>query len=227
MALRILFVPWNIKETAFGFGGLIKTAGSEYMMKNNEWIDLYRKKQQSNKASDRNDLYQAWYSTLPNGAVVLHPLLTGLQKDDQVYVRGHCEPYRTTIFSEDSLTDRRNPKEVELTPLEVAKRLRDSGLRTSFTGTVKCYNCNSFNPKHADGSNFSSAFVKAMDGLGFTSCRILGYFGSLDSFAGSSSNSARDSKAHKQSALKEEDGFYKPLGRASENRFDARTGKPV
>jgi hypothetical protein len=67
-----------------------------------------------------------------------------------------------------------------LTGYDVASRLIQSGLRTSFDGKIKCYNCHS-----AEGtSGFAQSLADTMFAKGFVRCTFWGYSGQLSSAYG-------------------------------------------
>src|SRR5690606_3169168 len=104
-----------------------------------------RKKLKEVRTSDWfRKMMRQWYEVWYTGAE--DPLLRSLG-DGQIYIRGHSQTAAGTIGipSRGKLT-------ALLEPEEVAARLQQSGLKTTFKGKIKCYNCHS-----AEAGEFSFA----------------------------------------------------------------------
>ena len=187
--------------------------GWDYTHKNNAWISHHKTKESRKKEDDENyeikSIHQVYYR--PN---VQNSILGTLGPNDQVYIRGHSLTGLTFIF-----IDRVDGNILQA--IDVANRLQSMGLRTTFAGTIKCYNCHSYEGE----PNFAQTFADIMFGNGYTQCRYIGYRGALDSFPGSDHSKDEDVRFHKYSIdrHKLEGGFEVTIdrGRASAegNRF--------
>jgi hypothetical protein len=209
----ILFVPWPLTEKGSG------KAGSDYVDKNNSWIKTQQEKKKrflSEGNDEIREIYQVWYSGHPSG------MMGSLKETDQVYIRGHSLVGIQCIFSPDNtmhfsktadstVKDALNPSDSDrqrkqgadcLYAKDVLTRLKESGLKESFAGKLKCYNCHSYEGE----PNFAQALADAMYEAGYKSCKIYGYKGALSSMP----EGTGDLKGHKTST----EG-----GRASHNRF--------
>jgi len=136
--------------------------GLEYEYKNRKWKEAMTVK---------NKLYtEVWYT----GSTSI--ILSGLDGSSVVYVRGHSLPGSATIFTHGG------GKTSHLTAAEVGDRLIESGLRESFAGDLKCYNCHSADPGYAGGDAFAQRLADYLFNKGFVTCRYWGYMGSMASF---------------------------------------------
>ena len=182
MAIRVLYVPFALPVSDFA-------PGAEYQHKNSQWKELYRG---SDEVYGEHEVYDLVYN--PNGGADV--TMWNLSALDQVYIRGHSKPGFDGIFSAN--TNERGEKLYRhqmnqdlqllipdktrvffsLGAEEVVQRLVQSGLRPTFAGDVKCYNCYS-----ADGNpNFATAVSQALAARGFNVCHVFGYHQKLPSF---------------------------------------------
>lgn len=195
MAIRVLFVPFEADPT-----DNISRPGHEYLSKNANWDTSHQAKRaaiQEDGQGDFHDLLVVTYQRSIRG------FLTGLGAEDQIYIRGHGLPGFGGIFDHQTHDERgrevrkfgtRNPMSDDLrfamqnfgstvqpyfslTATEVVQRLRACGLRPSFAGKIKCYNCHSAN----DQGSFAYKLEEALSAAGFNRCSVYGYVGSLTS----------------------------------------------
>jgi hypothetical protein len=82
--------------------------------------------------------------------------------DQTIYVRGHGAADSDTISPRDDTADN------SLKPAAVANALRSCGLKTSYTGKLKLYNCYS-------AISFGPKFVELMRAIGYVNCEYYGY----------------------------------------------------
>jgi hypothetical protein len=137
--------------------------GMEYEYKNQEWRKATRAK--------GKEYTEVWYT----GSTSI--LLSSLDATGVVYVRGHSMPGSPTIFTKSG------GNESHLQASEVGERLIESGLRESFGGDLKCYNCHSAEANPASGaSGFAQRLADYLFDRGFVTCRYWGYAGALSSF---------------------------------------------
>ena len=191
-AWHVLFVPWpralgdqleestalaadvqlispNRKAADGGPGARMKhperphtTAGMEYEYKNAQW--------RATTDAKGKDYVEVWYT----GATSI--ILSGLDASSVVYVRGHSLPGSPTIFT------KVGGNTSHLQASEVGDRLIASGLRESFAGDIKCYNCYSADSGAEGGDAFAQRLADYLFGKGFVTCRYWGYTGSMSSF---------------------------------------------
>jgi hypothetical protein len=193
MARRILFVPF-IKPPAVG-----RRPGSSYGVKNASWMMSYNAKETKKAVMEgkvAHDILEYWYVPhTPNS------MIANLGPNDQLYIRGHSFAGLEGIFdhaAQDEQGKAIHQSKVDkelliklnedndsgtkklafmLKAPDVVTRLRESGLKEEFAGTIKCYNCHS-----AEGdTNFATALEKALSAGGYKKCRIYGYTGALSS----------------------------------------------
>jgi hypothetical protein len=206
-AWHVLFVPWpralgdsldehtalaadvqiisNRKPAAGGPGARMKhpdrphtTAGMEYEYKNRQWLAA--------TAAKGKDYLEVWYT----GSMSI--ALSSLDASAVVYVRGHSLPGSPTIFT------KVGGDTSHLTASEVGDRLIASGLRESFAGDIKCYNCHSADSGTEGGDAFAQRLADYLFDKGFVTCRYWGYLGSMSSFPEAVAGRAgvhKDSKA--------------------------------
>lgn len=100
---------------------------------------------------------------------------------DQIYVRGHGMPgFR-------SIEGGRGGERITYTTL--ADRLIASGLKKTYSGKLKLYNCHSAEEgkpgtdPECVGPAFARLVADEMYSRGYKSCTYYGYIGSIDSFA--------------------------------------------
>ena len=195
MARRILFVPF-VKPPLVGR----TRPGRSYGEKNAGWIRSYNEKEMKKRAvmEDKvaHDILEYWYVPhTPNS------MIANLGPKDQLYIRGHSLAGLEGIFDHAGLDEQGkeiHPSKMDkqlliklnedntsgtkklafmLKASDVVTRLRESGLKEEFAGTIKCYNCHS-----AEGdTNFATALEKALSERGYKKCRIYGYTGALSS----------------------------------------------
>ena len=137
-----------------------------------ELFDKYQSKKAGNfrwqrAKGDPTDWVTVWY----DGKV--SKTLVGLT-DQNIYIRGHGMAGKTTIEIGRNGT--------YLSAADVAKRLGESGLRSSFAGNIKCYNCHSAEQGVLAEDAFAQAFTNYMYSMGYTDCFYFGYIGRLDSY---------------------------------------------
>ncbi len=178
---RILFVPWTMQEDH----ATSKYGGWDYTDKNNAWITHHKGKEKRKQDNDEGyvvkTIHQIYYSPTAQSF-----LLSNLGPEDQVYIRGHSLTGLTFIF-----LDKHNGNTLQA--VEVAARLESMGLRTTFSGIIKCYNCHSYE----GDPNFAQTFTNIMYGKGFTQCTFIGYRGALDSYPGSDHTKSEEERYHK------------------------------
>jgi hypothetical protein len=208
---NVLFVPWRRatqldKALFVGRAGrspdLVGFAGEEYRSKNDQWKTLA----QDDKMKTKKQFYEVWYSG--SQSVILFSMTDG-----QIYIRGHGQPGENHISSGDDTHDT-----ACITANDVAHRLIDSGLQTSFAGKIKCYNCHSAEAGWK-GAPFAQVFADAMAAAGYTNCTYWGYLGSLTSFYETWHN---DPQLHKYAGHKEDFGdgaWVMDDARASQRRL--------
>ena len=181
---RILFVPWPRAmgvsigvSTAFESNVVNPTngrerirfkdpnkvrsdAGLEYEYKNRVW--------RTSDTAGGKSVHEVWYT----GSMSI--ILLGAPATSAVYIRGHC------IAGSPSLFTKKLGGEEHLTAAEVATRLIESGLPTTYAGTIKCYNCHSAEPVGSDDA-FAQRLANLLFHSGYTNCTFEGYIGALDS----------------------------------------------
>jgi hypothetical protein len=222
---RVLFVPFDfISGPARALPSdraMMKRPGDEYLsdQKNLNWIAPKKKSMMDKKAESSEaayDIYQVWYTGQRS------PLIAGLGRDGQIYIRGHSLKGLDHIYSHaglneqgwslfksaepayDQIYEAINPRDYDkrhafaLSAAEVFNRLKTSGLQPDFEGSIKCYNCHSGKNEKENGSivkpGFAQALAEQFKADGYTKCRIFGYRGKL-----SSSYEDFDGESHKTS----------------------------
>ncbi|WP_284321298.1 hypothetical protein [Dyella acidisoli] len=194
---RVLFIPFSFAKA--GGGG----PGMAYLEKNDDWIKHHKEKIGINnkKAVLESGIAYDMYQTVYSGNPI--PLIAGLGRNGQIYIRGHSQIGFDYIYDLDTLkaedggplssihcttelVEQLNPPDRRgcgrsfafvLTAKEVFNRLKQSGLKESFEGKIKCYNCHS-----AEGYPcFAEALADEFEAAGYTRCRIYGYRGALSS----------------------------------------------
>jgi hypothetical protein len=214
-AKRILFVPWPLEEIKEGN----KKDGWTYADKNNKWVEQHRAREAAKVENATGDApYEAKeISQVFWRAGSQSSLLSNLGPNDQVYIRGHGLPSCTFIFLDVRKKDPWSQQPAEpfniLQAEDVAQRLQDRGLPTSFAGTIKCYDCHS---NEGGANSFAQAFANAMLRRGYDQCRFMGYQGKLDSYPGSD----KDKPDHHKHST--HDGL-----RAKQNRFPVQPQVPA
>ena len=138
------------------------TFGMEYEYKNQQW--------RAAATAKHKDYVEVWYT----GSTSI--ILSALDASAVVYVRGHSMPGSATIFT------KAGGATSHLTASEVGDRLIASGLRATFAGDIKCYNCHSADAGDAGGDAFAQRLADYLFGKGFVTCRYWGYVGSMSSF---------------------------------------------
>ncbi len=135
------------------------------------------------------------------------PFLAGMG-NGQIYIRGHGMPgFR-------SIEGGRGGERVNYTT--VVDRLIKSGLRKTFSGKIKCFNCHSAetgvigSDPEVEGPPFARLIADEMYTRGYKSCTFYGYVGAIDSFA-------KDGSAGKHKYARGKGNVE--LGRASEGRI--------
>jgi hypothetical protein len=100
----------------------------------------------------------------------------------------------------------------------VVDRLIASGLRETFSGKIKCFNCHSAeegvvgSDPEVEGPPFARLVADEMYSRGYKFCTFYGYYGSVDSFAKDGSAGVHKYARHVVN------GKYVELGCASEAR---------
>jgi len=216
--LRVLFVPF--KQPA---NDAVSRPDYEYIDKNSAWRNNQRIKQGLLEDANVVGVISLFYT----GNFI--PILADLGADTQIYIRGHSKPGFGGLFDHQTHDEEGkaitrvtvnqdlqyvldNPKLFfSLTAAEVAKRLVASGLRDSYQGTIRCYNCHSGESK----LGFAYNFAMAMADKGFNSCRIYGYKGML-----SSTGHQDNVPDHKNSAQKglHKESVYEGIPDRAKNR---------
>ncbi|MGF1778742.1 hypothetical protein [Vibrio nomapromontoriensis] len=137
-------------------------ATSPTRRKNHRWIQyLWTVKQK--------EAIQVWYQP---GVKI--PELMNIANDDQIYIRGHGFPGKESISMAKSWGTTVGHR-------YVVDRLKENGLPKTFSGKIKCYNCNS--ASWFDGKrSFAQALADYMYGWGYNKCTYYGYRGKLDSY---------------------------------------------
>jgi hypothetical protein len=137
--------------------------GLEYKYKNEQW--------RAATAAKGKEYTEVWYTGTRS------VILSSLDATGVVYVRGHSLPGSSTIFS------KTGGERSHLRASEVGDRLMASGLRETFAGDLKCYNCHSAeaHPETAT-SGFAQQLADYLFDKGFVACRYWGYAGALSSF---------------------------------------------
>lgn len=138
----------------------------------------------------------------------------------QIYIRGHGMPGQNTIEGG------RGGESVRYD--EVVKRMIKSGLKKTFSGKIKCYNCHSAETTSMEGNMdgrvietngmpFAQLIADEFYAAGYKNCTFFGYIGSLDSFTKDGSQGTHRYRR----ATVFENGKMKQveMGRMSENRF--------
>lgn len=205
MTTKVLFMPFDTRLPS------IMTAQFEYGAiqggdnKNQLTID--------HELNKGNVAVQVWYDGKKN------PFLAGMN-DGQIYIRGHGMP------GENLIEGGRGGEKVRYT--EVVNRLIKSGLKKTFTGKIKCYNCHSaetIDPAgnlwaavtETGGMPFAQLVADEMYARGYRACTFYGYVGSIDSLP-------KDGSAGKHKYVRAKvfnNGKYEQveMGRVSESRF--------
>ena len=108
------------------------------------------------------------------------PFLAGMT-DGQLYIRGHGMPgFR-------SIEGGRGGERVDYGT--VIDRLIKSGLRKTFMGKIKCFNCHSAetgvigSDPEVEGPPFARLIADEMYTRGYKHCTFFGYLGAIDSYA--------------------------------------------
>ncbi|MCF4173176.1 hypothetical protein [Vibrio sp. McD22-P3] len=130
--------------------------------KNHRWI-------QHLATTKDKEAIQIWYQK----GVTINELVN-ISNDDQIYIRGHGFPGKEHITMAKcwgTVVGHRF----------VVDRLKENGLPKTFTGKIKCYNCNSASWVNVQRS-FAQALADYMYGWGYDKCTYYGYRGKLDSY---------------------------------------------
>ncbi len=100
-------------------------------------------------------------------------------RSDSILIRGHGMP------GLESIEGGRGGERVDCTT--IVDRLKRSGLRKSFSGTISCFSCHSGESGgHELGGNgqpFALSMKQALKKRGYKSCTVIGFLGAIDSFA--------------------------------------------
>ncbi len=207
----VLFIPWRLADQLdralfIGKSGRspdgVTFAGDEHHQKNLQWKQLA----QDNQMKNKKEFFEVWYTG--RQSIILLSM-----RDGQIYIRGHGLPGDACISSGENSHESRR-----LHANDVARRLIDSGLQTSFAGKIKCYNCHSAEAS-LSGSPFAQVFADAMWRAGYKNCTYWGYQGSLTSFYEARNN---EPNLHKYAGFKEEfegGGWVMDDARASQRRM--------
>jgi hypothetical protein len=161
-----------------------------------------------------NNAFQVWYNGKTN------PLLASVSSG-QVYIRGHGMP------GENIIEGGRGGEKVPYD--EVVNRLITSGLRKTFAGKIKCYNCHSaetidptdkisYSIIQTDGQAFAQLIADEMYARGYKHCTFYGYVGAIDSQPKDGSEGKH--KYVRVKIIKNGKMIQEELGRASESRFE-------
>lgn len=101
--------------------------------------------------------------------------MSGLLQGSEIYVRGHGAPGSHTLSNDVNDTD-------VLKYDEVADRLLSHGLKNTWIGRIKLYNCNS-GACTLGRQSFAAKFAQYMRfKKGYHLVSYVGYFGSIDSY---------------------------------------------
>lgn len=228
--LRILFVPFREPQA-----NSTDRPGVEYHNKNLGWRKNVAIKRGLMEAGEVVGVISLFYT----GNVI--PILMGIDdQETQIYIRGHGKPGFAGLF--DHQTNDEDGKAVtpatmnqdlkfaldqpklyfSLTAEEVANRLTHSGLRRTFRGAIKCYNCHSAESK----LGFALNFAQAMYAKGYEACSVYGYRGQLSSMG--HTKDVPDSRKDNQRGMHKESVFEGIADRASNRRICVKaSGQPA
>lgn len=213
MVDKVFFMAFDPKHPDFLYAQYEYGSMDPTMDKNQRMID--------HELAKGNTAVAVWYNGKKN------PHMASLT-DGQLYIRGHGMPgFR-------SIEGGRGGERISYDVL--VDRLIATGLRKTFSGKVKCYNCHSAepgvvgsDPEVEDGSPFARLVAEEMYSRGFKHCTYFGYFGAVDAFAKAGSQGthkysrevragtqvevarARDARAQFYPTVKFKQSFFKRL----------------
>lgn len=201
-ATHILFIAWEKAD--------------EKVAQANDWANFANNNKSKRDCKSKGDhrLYKVVVYKKGTWSTDLMHLSTG-----QIYILGHGAAGYGSIANIDG--DGR----AELSAIEVADRLRGSGLSDTFQGKIKCYNCNSANSAN-DQLAFAKIFADRIREKGHTHCQIFGYNSSIAASYKPSSFGVGDQQ-HKHAVLEvevfgDDDGTLItetiPISRAGEHK---------
>lgn len=198
---KIFFMPFDPNHSSYlaaqyEYG----SAGGKDMDKLQKDID--HELQKGNRA------IAVWYKPK-----TVNPFLSSFNTG-QIYIRGHGMP------GFKSIEGGRGGERVDYTV--VVKRLIESGLRKSYAGKIKLFNCHSAesgkpgSDPECVGPPFARLVADELYRKGYKHCTFFGYVGSIDSFA-------KDGSQGKHHYIREvQNGKQVELARASEGRIQFR-----
>ncbi|WP_309672705.1 hypothetical protein [Gemmatimonas sp.] len=176
MSIRVLFVPFNLQSESSN------APGHDYADKNRAWKERY---------VGPHSVHSLFYK--PG---FISPVLAGLNDAGQVYIRGHSLTGFAGVFDHANLDESGEPLhpakmnkklkaligvpdvKFSLKAKEVVNRLIESGLRPTFSGKIKCYNCHS-----GEGDpNFATEVSRHLWAKDYRQCAVFGYRGALQPF---------------------------------------------
>ncbi|MBN8889023.1 MAG: hypothetical protein ABS99_03655 [Acetobacteraceae bacterium SCN 69-10] len=196
MTDKVFYMPFDVNGPQALFAQM-EYGNMQGSMKKNQ-IEIDREIEKGNMA------VEVWY----DGKKA--PFLAGLS-EGQVYIRGHGMPgFR-------SIEGGRGGERVDYHT--VVDRIIASGLRKTFAGKIKCFNCHSAetgvvgSDPEVEGPPFARLIADEMYTRGYKFCTFYGYLGAVDSFA-------KDGSAGKHKYARGLGGVE--LGRASEGRIQFR-----
>ncbi|WP_411280219.1 hypothetical protein [Gemmatimonas sp.] len=176
MSIRVLFVPFHLQSES------ANAPGHDYVEKNRAWGERF---------IGPHSVHSMFYEP---GKV--SPVLARLDDAGQVYIRGHSLTGFAGVFDHAGLDEAGqvlHPAKMNqhllalmaqpsvkfsLKAKEVVRRLIASGLRSTFGGKIKCYNCHS-----AEGDpNFATEVSRRLWEKEYRQCAVFGYQGALQPF---------------------------------------------
>jgi hypothetical protein len=186
-ATHVLFVAWEKADE--------KTAEA------NAWAEFGNKKKRTIPTN-----YQVVIYKPGTESEYLKKLQTG-----QIYILGHGARGFHSIGDIDG-----DPDKIKINLLSaenVGDRLIESGLQTSFSGKIKCYNCDSSRTRQGN-PGFAQVFADYMRWKKYSKCQYFGYDSSV--------STAHEDKAfggtHRHALYEMEKGRYVAIGRAKDKR---------
>lgn len=189
LATHVLFVAWEQADE--------KTAEAE------KWAEFGNKKEKKERTIPTN--YQVVIYKPGTESEHLKKLQTG-----QIYILGHGARGFHSIGDIDG-----DPDKIKMNLLSaenVGDRLIESGLKTSFSGKIKCYNCDSSRTRQGN-PGFAQVFADYMRWKKYSKCEYFGYDSPV-----SSAHEDLGFGTHRNALHEMENGKYISIGRAKDKR---------
>ncbi|MFC6486413.1 hypothetical protein [Nitratireductor sp. GCM10026969] len=198
MSNKVQFLPYDPNNAKIAF------AQYEYGSQGGSDMDKLKKDIDAAKAKGHSAV-AVWYNPKKK-----HPFLQSMNTGD-IYIRGHGMP------GFKSIEGGRGGERVDYDV--VADRLIESGLKKTFSGKIKCYNCHSAESgdpatdPECLGPPFARLVADELFSRGYKHCTFYGYLGRIDSFV-------KDGSRGKHHYTRDvQGGKLVELGRASEARI--------